>query len=136
MAWQDRITVDPQVLVGKPVVKGTKISVEWVIDLLAAGWTHAKILENHPHLTQDDILACLSYASEILHSERVFPLEQLRCRWQQCQRHFAGCRFSVVVWMPLTRRGRRFRRFAGQGFRFLCPRTGLFLIQPSTQKAL
>ena len=60
---------------GKPVVRGTRISVEWVVDLLAAGWSHEQILENYPHLTREDIQACLSYASELLHSEKVFPLE-------------------------------------------------------------
>jgi uncharacterized protein (DUF433 family) len=75
MPWEDRIVIDPAVLVGKPVVRGTRISVEWVVDLLAAGWSHEQVLENYPHLTREDIQACLSYASELLHSEKVFPLE-------------------------------------------------------------
>jgi uncharacterized protein (DUF433 family) len=75
MPWQERIVIDPAVLVGKPVVRGTRISVEWVVDLLAAGWSREQILENYPHLTREDIQACLSYASELLHSEKIFPLE-------------------------------------------------------------
>jgi uncharacterized protein (DUF433 family) len=75
MPWQERIVIDPAVLVGKPVVRGTRISVEWVVDLLAAGWSLEQILENYPHLTREDIQACLGYASELLHSEKVFPLE-------------------------------------------------------------
>jgi uncharacterized protein (DUF433 family) len=75
MPWQERIVIDPAVLVGKPTVRGTRISVEWVVDLLAAGWSVEQILENYPHLTREDIQACLSYASELLHSERIFPLE-------------------------------------------------------------
>jgi uncharacterized protein (DUF433 family) len=75
MPWQDRIVIDPAVLVGKPTVRGTRISVEWVVDLLAAGWSIEQILENYPHLTREDIQACLSYASELLHSEKIFPLE-------------------------------------------------------------
>jgi uncharacterized protein (DUF433 family) len=75
MNWQDRIAADPKVLVGKPVVKGTRISVELVIDLLAAGWSHEQILASYPNLTVEDIRACLAYAGELLHSERVFPLE-------------------------------------------------------------
>ena len=71
----DRITVDPHVLVGKPVVKGTRISVELVVDLLAAGWTHEQVLDSYPTLKADDIRACLAYASELLHSEKVFLLE-------------------------------------------------------------
>lgn len=72
MNWKDRITVDPKVLVGKPVVKGTRISVEFVVDLLARGWTTEQILYEYDHLSNDDILACLGYASDVLKSEKVF----------------------------------------------------------------
>jgi uncharacterized protein (DUF433 family) len=74
MNWRDRITVDPQVLVGKPVLKGTRIAVEFVIDLLARGWTTEQILKEYDHLTPEDVQACLAYASEILKSERVYLL--------------------------------------------------------------
>jgi len=72
MNWRERITVDPKVLVGKPIVKGTRISVEFVIDLLARGWTTEQILKEYNHLTPDDIQACLAYASEMLKTERVY----------------------------------------------------------------
>jgi uncharacterized protein (DUF433 family) len=72
--WRDRITVDPQVLVGKPVLKGTRIAVEFVIDLLARGWTTEQILKEYDHLTPEDVQACLAYASEVLKSERVYLL--------------------------------------------------------------
>ena len=75
MPWQDRIAADSKVLTGKPVVRGTRISVELVVDLLAAGWSHAQILESYPHLTQEDIRACLGYASELLREERILPLK-------------------------------------------------------------
>jgi uncharacterized protein (DUF433 family) len=75
MDWRDRITVDPRILVGKPVVKGTRIAVEMVVDLLAAGWTHQQILDSYPTLTEEDVRACLAYASEVLHSENVYPIE-------------------------------------------------------------
>ena len=74
MTWQDRITVDPNVLVGKPIVKGTRISVEFVIDLLARGWTTAQVLSEYDHLTPEDIQACLAYASDVLKSEKVYLL--------------------------------------------------------------
>ena len=74
MTWQDRIAVDPGILAGKPVVKGTRVSVELVVDLLAAGWTHAQILDSYPTITDDDIRACLSYAGELLREEQVFPI--------------------------------------------------------------
>ena len=70
MTWQDRIVADSKVLTGKPVVRGTRISVELVVELLAAGWSHAQILESYPHISEDDIRACLSYAGEL----RVSPL--------------------------------------------------------------
>jgi uncharacterized protein (DUF433 family) len=74
MTWQERIGVDPSVLVGKPVIKGTRIAVELVVDLLGKGWTQEQILDSYPNLTADDVRACLAYASEILHAERVYPL--------------------------------------------------------------
>lgn len=74
MNWQDRIVVDPEILVGKPVVKGTRLAVEFIIDLLAQGWTEAEILRNYPGLTlalemsgevtpslQDEFLEGLTY---------------------------------------------------------------------------
>jgi uncharacterized protein (DUF433 family) len=74
MPYKDRIIVDPEILVGKPVVKGTRIAVQLIIELLANGWSHEDILKNYPGLTSEDILACLSYASPVLHSEKVYPL--------------------------------------------------------------
>ena len=74
MAWQDRIVIDPSVLVGKPVVRGTRLAVEFIIDLLAQGWTEAQIVENYPGLTAEDIRACLAYASERLHAGKVYPM--------------------------------------------------------------
>ena len=74
MSWQDRIVIDPKVLVGKPVVKGTRLAVELIVDLLAQAWTEDDILQNYPGLTRDDIRACLAYASDRLRSERVYPL--------------------------------------------------------------
>jgi len=74
MEWQNRILVDPDILVGKPVVKGTRLAVEFIVDLMAQGWSEADILRNYPGVTHEDILACLSYASAVLQEERVFPL--------------------------------------------------------------
>jgi uncharacterized protein (DUF433 family) len=74
MDWQKRITVDPKVLVGKPVIKGTRIAVEFVVDLLGRGWTAEQILREYDHLTPKDIQACLAYASDVLKSERIYLL--------------------------------------------------------------
>ena len=75
MDWRSRIVADPNVLVGKPVIKGTRVSVELVMDLLAAGYTADQIRQQYDHLTADDIHACLAYAREVLRSERMFALK-------------------------------------------------------------
>ncbi len=75
MDWKERIIIDPNILVGKPVIKGTRLAVEFIVDLLAQGWAEKDILNNYPGLTPDDIKACLHYASAVLHAEKVFPLE-------------------------------------------------------------
>jgi uncharacterized protein (DUF433 family) len=75
MDWQQRIVIDPKILVGKPVVKGTRLAVEFIVDLLAQGWSEEQLLVNYPGLTSDDILACLAYASAALRNEKVYPLE-------------------------------------------------------------
>jgi uncharacterized protein (DUF433 family) len=70
MNWQDRITVDPAILVGKPIIKGTRISVELILDRVADGWTMEDILISYPHITREDVLAALSFAAEIFREER------------------------------------------------------------------
>ena len=69
MNWQERIVLDPNILAGKPIVKGTWLAVEFIVDLLAQGWTEADILRNYPGLTREDIQACLSYAGAVPQSE-------------------------------------------------------------------
>ncbi len=78
MSWQERIIVDPDILVGKPVIKGTRLAVEFIVDLLAQGWSEDEILRNYPGISQDDIRACLSYASELLRAEKVYPFSASR----------------------------------------------------------
>ena len=72
-AEDNRITLDPKILLGKPVVRGTRISVELVIGLLAEGCTVAEIIESYPHLTAEDVAACLRYAQRLVQAERVWP---------------------------------------------------------------
>ncbi len=74
MVWEERIVIDPAILVGKPVVRGTRLSVAFIIDLLAQGWSEDDIIRNYPGITRDDIRACLAYASAMLQAERVYPL--------------------------------------------------------------
>lgn len=59
MNWQERITVDPAILSGKPIIKGTRISVEFVIELLASEWSIDEILRNYPGISYADVMACL-----------------------------------------------------------------------------
>ena len=75
MEWRTRIVANPDVLVGKPVIKGTRISVEIVMDLLTAGYTPAQIIEQYDHLTIEDIHACLAYATDVIRSERVYAVK-------------------------------------------------------------
>jgi uncharacterized protein (DUF433 family) len=74
MNWQERIIINPKILAGKPIVKGTRIAVEFVVDLLGRGWTSEQILHEYDHLTAEDIRACLAYAGDVLKSERVYLL--------------------------------------------------------------
>lgn len=70
----DRITLNPAVLVGKPIIRGTRMSVEFVVGLLAQGWRTEDVLKEYEHLTSEDIQACLAYAHQILAEEKIYPL--------------------------------------------------------------
>ena len=73
MTEHPRISLAFDVLAGKPVIRGTRLSVEFVIGLMVDGWSEGDILENYPGVTHDDIIACLAYARDTLSSEKVFP---------------------------------------------------------------
>ncbi len=73
MTEHPRIALAPDVLTGKPVIRGTRLSVEFLIGLMADGWSETDILRNYPGITRDDVLACLAYARDMLSSEKVFP---------------------------------------------------------------
>ena len=72
--WRERITVDPKVLSGKPVIKGSRIAVEFILELLANSWTVEDILKNYPQLKREDVAAALKYAAEILKEEKAYTL--------------------------------------------------------------
>ena len=72
MEWKDRITLNDAVLVGKPVIKGTRLAVDFIVELLAEGWTEDQVLENYPGVTKADIRSCLAYACEALRAEKVY----------------------------------------------------------------
>ena len=71
MNWQDYINADPQVLVGKPVIKGTRLSVEFMLGLIAQGWPEAEILRNY-RIGPEQLRACVAYAQERVSEEKVF----------------------------------------------------------------
>lgn len=73
MLWQDRIIVDTAILTGKPVIKGTRLAVEFILELLAEGWTYEQI-EHEYACEAEDIQAALHYAAEALKRERVYQL--------------------------------------------------------------
>jgi uncharacterized protein (DUF433 family) len=72
--WKSRITVNPEVLAGKPTIRGLRISVEHVLTALAGGVPEAELLSDYPDLQAEDIRACQAYAAEIIASERVYPV--------------------------------------------------------------
>ncbi len=74
MDWQDYIHSDPEVLLGKPVVRGTRLSVEFLLGLLAAGWSQECILENYPTLTAESLRAVLAFAAEALQDESFYSV--------------------------------------------------------------
>jgi uncharacterized protein (DUF433 family) len=69
MDWREYIVSDPDILVGKPTVKGTRISVQLILGWLANGWTHEMILQSYPQLNRDSILAALAFATEVMRDE-------------------------------------------------------------------
>jgi uncharacterized protein (DUF433 family) len=71
---RQRITFNPKVMVGKPVIRGTRIPVELVVRMLAQGIPEKEILQEYPRLQPEDIRAALIYAADILAHEDVFPL--------------------------------------------------------------
>jgi uncharacterized protein (DUF433 family) len=70
-----RITVNPGTLVGKPTIRGMRISVEQILDALAAGVPEQELLEDYPALEPDDIRAVLLYARDVVASERIYPID-------------------------------------------------------------
>jgi uncharacterized protein (DUF433 family) len=75
--WKQHIVVDPEILAGKPVIKGTRISVELVLDRTADGWSLEDILRSYPQLTREDVLAAHSFAAEIFKEETFVAIGKL-----------------------------------------------------------
>ncbi len=71
--WRDFIKSDPAVMMGKPVITGTRVTVELILEKLAAGETVEQIIDEHPRLTKDGVYAALAFASEVLRADVVYP---------------------------------------------------------------
>ena len=74
MTWQEHIVSDTQVLLGKPIIKGTRISVELILELYSKGWTEAQILESYPSISSDSLRAVFSYMRDCIQQELYFPI--------------------------------------------------------------
>lgn len=70
-SYKERITVDPDIMIGKPIIKGTRITVELILKKLSEGMSFEDILKAYPHLTKDDILAALSYSADVVAQEEL-----------------------------------------------------------------
>ena len=74
MTYTDRIVSDPKIMLGKPVIKGTRITVELILKKLSEGLTIEELLEAYPHLTKEDILAVLSYSADVISREEIIAV--------------------------------------------------------------
>jgi uncharacterized protein (DUF433 family) len=74
--WRGRIVSDPENLVGKPTIKGTRISVELVLGWLAVGWTVEQVLDAYPHVTREDVLAVLAFAADMMRDEKYLAVHK------------------------------------------------------------
>lgn len=75
MTWREHIHSDPEILGGKPVVHGTRLTVEFLLALLAQGWTPEQLLDNYPQLTPESLRAVFAFASEALQDETFYPVD-------------------------------------------------------------
>jgi uncharacterized protein (DUF433 family) len=74
MNWNAHIVIDPEILYGKPVVRGTRLSVTFLLGLFAAGWSEQQVLDNYPTLTAEALRAVFAFAAESLNEESFIAL--------------------------------------------------------------
>lgn len=77
MNWRTHITSDQDVLVGKPVIKGTRISVELILELMSEGWSEAQLLQSYPNITSEDLKAVFAYLRDVVQQELYLPLRRI-----------------------------------------------------------
>ncbi len=76
MDWQGRIVTDPDTLFGRPRIAGTRIGVDFLLDLLASGWTEAQILDSYPHLKPEDLQAVFAFVRDCMKDESFIMLSK------------------------------------------------------------
>lgn len=76
MDWREHIISDPNILMGKPTVKGTRISVELILELFSKGWTESQILDSYPSISKDSIRAVFAYLQSCIQQELYFPIPE------------------------------------------------------------
>lgn len=74
MKWQEHIISDPNILIGKPTIKGTRISVELILELFALGWTEEQILDSYPSVSSESLRAVFAYLKDCMQQELYFPI--------------------------------------------------------------
>ena len=74
MNWKEHIHSDPAVLLEKPIIKNTRLSVDFLLDLLAEGWSEKQILDNYPNLTSESLQALFAFSAECMREEALFLL--------------------------------------------------------------
>lgn len=74
MNWQEYIISDPRVLLGKPIIKGTRVSVELLLELFSIGWSEKQILDSYPSVTDESLRAVFYYLKECIRQERYFTI--------------------------------------------------------------
>ena len=75
MDWRTYIHTEPEVLVGKPVVKNTRLAVDFILGLFAEGWSAEQVLENYPNLTQESLQAVFAFSAECLREEAMYAID-------------------------------------------------------------
>lgn len=74
VTWKEHIVVNPEILSGKPIIKGTRISVEFLLDCFASGWSYDEVLESYPHLTREQVQAAIEFAAELFKEQRLVAI--------------------------------------------------------------
>jgi uncharacterized protein (DUF433 family) len=75
MNWRTHIASNPEVLAGKPVVKGTRLAVDFLLGLMAEGWSEQQVLENYPHLSKEALQAVFAFSAECMREEAIYPTD-------------------------------------------------------------